>query len=187
VADLNQDISLPDALPRPLVVAFLGSTIGNFEESAAAALLRRVRGHLGPDDRFLLGVDLIKDPAVLEAAYNDARGITADFNLNMLDVLNRELGTDFDREAFRHRAVWSAERHRMEMHLVASASREVVLPGVGSIRIAAGESLRTEISCKYDRRMVEGMFGAAGLRLERWQPDPRNWFALAVGAPADQG
>jgi L-histidine N-alpha-methyltransferase len=184
VADLTGELALDGALPRPMVVAFLGSTLGNFDREAARGLLRRVRALLRPGDRFLLGLDLVKQPAVLEAAYNDADGVTADFNLNVLEVLNRELGADFRPEAFRHHAFWNAEESRIEMHLVTDAPQTVAIPGVGTFDFAAGESVRTEISRKFDRPGAEAMLGAAGLRLVRWETDARDWFALAVGAPA---
>ncbi|MEX2608861.1 MAG: L-histidine N(alpha)-methyltransferase [Gemmatimonadota bacterium] len=184
VADLTGELALDGALPRPLVVAFLGSTLGNFDREAAGGLLRRVRALLRPGDRFLLGLDLVKQPAVLEAAYNDADGVTAAFNLNVLDVLNRELGADFRPEAFRHHAFWNAEESRIEMHLVTDQPQTVSIPGVGTVEFAAGEHLRTEISRKFNRPGVEAMLAAAGLRLVRWETDVRDWFALAVGAPA---
>ena len=112
---------------------------------------RRRRAALRDDDRLLLGVDLVKDTATLEAAYNDRRGVTAAFNRNMLHVLNREVGTDFDIGAFRHRAFFDRQRSRIEMHLVADGEQRVHVPGHGAIRFADGESVRTEISCKYDR------------------------------------
>ena len=183
VADMAERIRLPEDLPRPAVFALLGSTIGNFRPGAAVALLGRTRAAMLPGDRFLLGADLVKDAAVLEAAYNDAAGITAAFNRNVLHVLNRELGADFDPDAFRHRAFYDRAKRRIEMHLVAERAVTATIPGAGSFTFAEGETVRTEISCKYDRDMIEGLFSEAGLVLERWVegPDDVHRFGLAVG------
>jgi L-histidine N-alpha-methyltransferase len=137
-----------------------------------------------PGDRFLMGADLRKDPARIEAAYNDSRGVTAQFNRNMLRVLNAELGADFDPEAFEHWAFYERRLHRIEMHLVARGAQEVTIPGIGTVSFARGESLRTEISAKHDRESVAALFAAAGLRIESWRTDPDGLFALVVGAPA---
>lgn len=190
VADMSAAIRLPEDLPRPAVFALLGSTIGNFRPRAAEGLLARVRSGMRPEDRLLLGADLEKDQDVLEAAYNDTAGITAAFNRNVLYVLNREIGTDFDPDGFRHLAFFDRERHRIEMHLVAERPMTVTLPGEEgesrSFRFETDESVRTEISCKYDRAMIDAMLGAASLEVERWVvgPNERERFALAVGAPA---
>jgi L-histidine N-alpha-methyltransferase len=184
VADISAELNLPAALPSPVLVAFLGSTIGNFYPPAAIRLLARVRAGLGPCDRFLMGADLRKDVRLIEAAYNDARGITAEFNRNMLRVLNRELGADFDPDAFEHRAFYEPDAHRIEMHLVSTRRQAVRIPGVGEVRFARGETLRTEISCKYDIPSLAELFAAAGLRLESWRTDSERRFALVVGAPA---
>lgn len=180
VADLSAGWHLPDDHPSPTLHAFLGSTIGNFPPDAAVRLLRRVRAAMRPGDSFLLGVDLRKDVAVLEAAYNDAQGVTAEFNRNVLRVLNRELGADFDVEAFRHRAFYNGAEHCVEMHLVAERPQRVRIPGVGTAEFRAGESIRTEISCKHDRRSVEAMFAASGLRTERWVTDDEARYALVL-------
>ncbi|HUG42345.1 MAG TPA: L-histidine N(alpha)-methyltransferase [Longimicrobiales bacterium] len=183
VADMSALIRLPGELPRPAVFALLGSTIGNFRPGAAVALLGRARAQMRDGDRFLLGADLVKDVGVLEAAYNDAAGVTAAFNLNVLHVLNRELGADFDVNAFRHRAFYDPEKRRIEMHLVAGRAMTATVPGAGAFAFAAGETVRTEISCKYDRDAVAAMFADAGLVLERWLtgPDDAHRFGLAVG------
>ncbi|HEX6107663.1 MAG TPA: L-histidine N(alpha)-methyltransferase [Gemmatimonadales bacterium] len=183
VADIGEELALPRRLAHPVLFAFLGSTIGNFYPGAAIRLLRRVRAAMGPGDRFLLGADLRKDVALIEAAYNDSRGVTAQFNRNMLLVLNRELGADFDPEEFEHRAFYDPVAHRIEMHLVSVRPQLVRIPGVGVISFERGESLRTEISCKHDRESVATLFHSAGLRVESWRTDPDGLFALAVGAP----
>jgi len=133
-------------------------------------------------DRFLLGADLRKDVGVIEAAYNDTAGVTAEFNLNLLRVLNRELGADFDLSAFRHRAIYNRDMHRIEMHLDSLRDQTVTIPGVGEVKFSRGESMRTELSCKYDRQGVDSMFRRAGLRLDKWLTGNDNLFALAVGS-----
>ena len=184
VADIAEELNLPRRIPRPALFAFLGSTIGNFYPPAAIRLLARVRAAMAPDDRFLLGVDLRKDIARLEAAYNDSKGITAEFNRNMLRVLNHELGADFDPDAFEHRAFYDTVGHRIEMHLVSSRDQLVTIPGLEPVVLARGESIRTEISSKYDRESVAALFEAAELRIEAWPTDPTTPFGLVVGAPA---
>ena len=183
VGDFTRQLRLP-LLERPSLFVFLGSTIGNFESESAIRILHRIASQMRPDDCFLLGVDLRKDERVIEAAYNDSAGVTADFNLNILRVLNRELGTNFDLSAFRHRAFYNRDCHRVEMHLDSDRDQTVFIPGIGSVRLAKGESIRTELSCKYDRPTVEGLFRSAGLRLDRWITDTREFFALALAEPA---
>jgi L-histidine N-alpha-methyltransferase len=136
-----------------------------------------------PSDRFLMGVDLRKDVGRIERAYNDSQGITAEFNRNMLLVLNHELGADFDPEHFQHRAFYDRVTHRIEMHLVSTRDQRVTIPGLDPIAFAKGESIRTEISTKYDRASVAELFDAAGLRIEAWPTDPLTPFGLVVGAP----
>jgi L-histidine N-alpha-methyltransferase len=185
VSDISERLDLPRPLARPALFAFLGSTIGNFDRDGAVALLARVRAEMrgAAGDRLLMGVDLRKDVRVIEAAYNDARGVTAEFNRNMLRVLNRELGADFDPRLFAHRAFYAAGDHRIEMHLVAERAHEVTIPGIGAVPLDAGESIRTEISCKYDRASVATLLAAAGLALEQWIADDAGSFALVVAAP----
>jgi L-histidine Nalpha-methyltransferase len=182
-ADIAAGFHLPEDLGRPALFALLGGTIGNFTPAAGAALLGRARSAMAGGDRFLLGADLVKEVGVLEAAYNDSRGVTAEFNLNMLRVLNRELHADFDLDCFRHRAFYNREQRRIEMHLEACRPLTVTIPGVGAIGMVEGETIRTEISCKYDRPQVEELFRAAGLALEQWLAGPEG-FALALAAPA---
>ncbi|MEJ2678700.1 MAG: L-histidine N(alpha)-methyltransferase [Gemmatimonadota bacterium] len=184
VADITVSVQKPPRLPGPAVFALLGSTIGNFKPDNAVRLLARVRRAMGPTDRLLLGVDLKKDRATLEAAYNDRAGVTAAFNLNVLNVLNRELDADFDPDAFEHCAFYSEEHARIEMHLVARRAQTVHIPGLEPVRILAGESIRTELSHKYDRDMVWGLFQAAGLAPMGWHTDKDAVFALAVARKA---
>jgi L-histidine N-alpha-methyltransferase len=182
VADMTAAFALPPGLPGPTLHAFLGSTIGNFAPDDAVALLRGVRGRMRPGDGFLMGVDQRKDPAVIEAAYNDSAGVTAEFNRNMLRVLNAAAGADFDPAAFDHRAFYHRELHRIEMHLVARAPQSIHIPGVGEVRVDAGESIRTEISCKHDRPSVEAMLAAAGMRLTEWETDADDLYAILLAA-----
>ena len=183
VADIAEELGRPAGLPHPAMYAFLGGTIGNFYPPAAIRLLSRVRAAMNPEDRLLLGVDLRKDISRIELAYNDSQGVTAAFNRNMLLVLNHELGADFNPDLFQHLAFYEPVTHRIEMHLVSALEQEVRIPGIGQIAFARGESIRTEISCKYDRQSVAELFDPAGLRIETWRPDPESLFALVVGAP----
>jgi L-histidine Nalpha-methyltransferase len=181
VADISDAIDLPRPAAQPVLYAFLGGTIGNFYPDAATRLLGYVRAAMGPVDRFLMGVDLRKDVRVIEAAYNDAQGVTAEFNRNMLLVLNHELGADFDPDSFEHQAFYEAVSDRIEMHLVSRAEQHVRIPGIGFVGFREGESIRTEISCKHDRSSVAALFAPAGLQIETWRPDPEKLFALVVG------
>jgi L-histidine Nalpha-methyltransferase len=182
VADISEEFDLPRTVPHPVLYAFLGGTIGNFYPPAAIHLLLQVRSAMHSSDRFLMGVDLRKDVRLIEAAYNDSRGVTAEFNRNMLLVLNHELGANFDPDEFEHLAFYEPLTHRIEMHLVSRVEHEVRVPGIGLVSFRQGESIRTEISCKHDRRSVGDLFAAAGLRIEIWRPDPAELFALVVGA-----
>lgn len=183
VADFSAGLRLPHLLPRPVLYAFIGSTIGNLEDRAAADLLGHLRRDMRSTDRLLLGADLIKDPAVIEAAYNDQQGVTADFNRNMLYVLNHELGADFDPEGFAHRAYFDPQAGRIEMHLVADADFVVHIPGVGRISIPQGESIRTEISNKYTRVRLERILRAARMAITEWTADEAMSYALLLAAP----
>lgn len=182
-ADFTAPFPLPP-LPHPVLHALLGSTIGNFAPDEAIALLHATRHRMGRGDRFLMGVDLRKEPARIEAAYNDAAGVTAEFNRNMLRVVNALAGADYDADAYEHRAFYDRAAHRIEMHLVPARAQTVTVPGAGRWTVAAGESIRTEISCKHDRASVDAMFAAAGLRVERWAADEEGLFAIVLGTPA---
>jgi L-histidine Nalpha-methyltransferase len=181
VADFTGPLQLPEGLPAPLLLAFLGSTIGNFEPADATALLARMAALLSPaTDAILLGVDLRKDPRVLHAAYDDAQGVTAEFNLNVLRVLNRQLGADFDLAAFSHQARYDSVLHRVEMHLESRRHQVVHIPGAGEIAFQPGETILTEISCKYDRTALAELAALAGLTVARWYTDDGSRFALAL-------
>lgn len=184
VCDFTSELRIPP-LPHPTLTLFLGSTIGNFEHPAAIRILRRIRALMQGGDRFLLGVDLRKDVATIERAYNDDAGITAEFNRNILRVLNRELGASFDPMSFEHKAFYDRDRHRIEMHLVSRAAHAVSAPDIGLVRFREGESIRTELSYKYDRALVESLFAESGLALEEWMTDDKAYFALALARPAE--
>ena len=179
VSDITESFALPDVV-HPLLVAFLGSTIGNFPREPAIALLSHVASLMRPGDAFLLGADLRKDAPTLNAAYNDSQGVTAAFNLNLLERLNRELGADFDVGKFRHQAYYSSEHHRIEMHLVALAPMTVTIPEIGQVKFVEGETIRTELSYKYDLDTLASILADSGMRLEKWLPDDQGVFALAL-------
>ncbi len=187
VADITRPLELSIELPDPTWFALLGSTIGNFDPSHAVKLLSRVAALMRTADRFLIGVDRRPGPGKaverVLAAYDDAGGVTAEFNRNVLRVLNRELGSDFDVAAFRHLARYDEAEGRIEMHLVSTRDQTVRFPGGGPVGLREGESIRTEISCKYDRATVDDLFEAAGLEVERWVEDERGFFALVLGKP----
>lgn len=157
---------------------FPGSTIGNFHPAEATAFLRRVRRTIGPDGALVLGVDRRKDPRVLHTAYNDAAGVTASFNLNVLVRINRELGADFDLTRFAHRAFFNSRASRIEMHLT-SRARHVVRVAGEVIAFRRGETIWTESSYKYDLRRLEGFVSAAGFSVERLWSDAQERFWVA--------
>jgi L-histidine N-alpha-methyltransferase len=167
------------------LVAFLGSSIGNFAPAPRADFLRALRRALEPGDSFLLGTDLVKDVGRLEAAYNDAAGVTPRFSKNVLHVLNRELGADFDVEQFEHVATWDAENEWIDIRLRSLVEQKVWLEAIGLlVRFQAGEELHTEISAKFRRQGVEQELRAAGFALERWWTDAAGDFALSLSRAA---
>lgn len=188
VGDFTQHLPL---LPTGGIrlVAFLGGTIGNLLPGERAAFLGALHATLEPGEWLLLGTDLVKDPAVLVPAYDDTAGVTADFNRNVLRVLNRELGADFDETGFAHVAVWDPEREWIEMRLRAERAMRVTLPAVDlTLELAAGEELRTEVSAKFRRPGVTAELAAAGFELQRWWTDPEGLFGVSLsqrsGRPA---
>jgi L-histidine N-alpha-methyltransferase len=167
------------------MVAFLGSTIGNLAPAERAAFLADLAATLQPGDSFLLGTDLVKDEGRLVRAYDDAEGVTADFNRNVLLVLNRELKADFDPEAFAHVAVWDTEHEWIEMRLRSVRDQQVNVAALDlGVPFAAGEEMRTEISAKFRREGVERELAAAGLVMTRWWTDPAGDFGLSLAQPA---
>ena len=176
-ADFTQPFSVPNIRREGtrVVVFFPGSTIGNFDAPAAMELLWTMRDTAGPDGALLIGYDLVKEPGVLERAYNDAAGVTAAFNLNMLARLNRELGADFDLAEFRHEAVWVPGASRMEMHLVSLREQEVTVAGE-SVAFADGEPLVTEHCHKYTPEAFARLAGAAGWQVRDTWTDRQGYF-----------
>jgi L-histidine Nalpha-methyltransferase len=180
VGDFERDLA---AIPRTgrRTIAFLGSTIGNLEPSARASFLAGVGSALQPGDTFLLGTDLVKDATRLQRAYDDAAGVTAEFNRNVLRVVNAELGADFDVEAFDHVAVWDATNEWIEMRLRSTREQRVTIADLGlTVSFGAGEEMRTEISAKFRPDAVEAELAAAGLKTLRFWTDPANDFGLTL-------
>jgi L-histidine Nalpha-methyltransferase len=177
-ADFMQPVALPDdRLSANRVGFFPGSTIGNFRPQEALAFLRRVGATLGPSAAMVIGVDRKKDLSTLLAAYDDAQGVTAAFNRNLLVRINRELGADFDLDGFAHEARYDCDRGRIEMHLVSRRAQSVRVLG-RTFRFAAGETIHTEVSCKYTVEEFRLLARAAGWQpVETWS-DARGWFAI---------
>jgi L-histidine N-alpha-methyltransferase len=167
---------------EPRLAIFLGGTIGNLRpDDEAPAFLLRLRAALAPGDWFLLGVDLVKDVATLEAAYDDAAGVTAEFNRNILRVVNRLLRADFDPARFRHRAFYDRERDWIEMRLVAEAAQRVRIGATGeTLRLDEGEEIRTEISAKYTRERTESLLAGSGFTPRQWHTDERSLFGVSL-------
>jgi L-histidine N-alpha-methyltransferase len=183
IGDFHRDLEhLPGGDRR--LVAFLGGTIGNLHPDERAGFLAMLRGLMGPGDRLLLGTDLVKDVGVLEAAYNDSAGLTAEFNRNSLRVLNRELDGDFEPELFEHVAFFDERESWIEMRLRAIEEQSVRIEGADlDIELAAGEDIRTEISAKFTPRGVAGELAEAGLRLDELWTDGGGRFALSLSSP----
>ncbi|MDQ1475496.1 MAG: L-histidine Nalpha-methyltransferase [Actinomycetota bacterium] len=184
VGDFTLDLDTIPSVGRRLVV-FLGGTVGNLLPGARSTFLADVAAMLGPDDYFLLGTDLVKDAGRLVAAYDDARGVTAEFNKNVLHVMNRELAADFDVDAFEHVAVFDREREWIEMRLRSTRAQTVRLRALDlEVEFAAGEEMRTEVSAKFTRARVDAELRAAGMRLVEWWTDPAGDFALSLARRA---
>jgi len=180
IADFTAPLTLP-ATPGPRLVAFLGGTVGNLLPAERAGFLAAVRGLLAPGDALLLGTDLVKDEEVLVRAYDDAAGVTAAFNRNVLSVVNRELGADFDPAAFGHVAVWDAGHEWIEMRLRSLTAQTVKIPALElAVDFAAGEELRTEVSAKFRKEGVRHELSLAGLELTHWWTDEEARFALSL-------
>jgi L-histidine N-alpha-methyltransferase len=185
LGDFERDLgALPPAGRR--MIAFLGSTIGNLEPPARGAFLAQVASVLRPGDTFLLGTDLVKDPGRLLRAYDDAAGVTAEFNRNILMVVNRELNADFAVEEFEHVAVWDSGSEWIEMRLRPAREQHVTIGDLGlEVSFAAGEEMRTEISAKFRRDGIEAELAAAGLRTLRFWTDPGGDFGLTLAQAPD--
>ncbi|QNE73553.1 L-histidine N(alpha)-methyltransferase [Streptomyces finlayi] len=180
IADFTHVLRLPDT-PGPRLVAFLGGTIGNLLPEEREQFLHSVRELLSPGDSLLIGTDLVKDEATLVAAYDDAAGVTAAFNKNVLSVMNRELGADFPPGDFDHVAVWDPDTEWIEMRLRARRALTVKIPEVDLVvTFAAGEEMRTEVSAKFREERVRSELADAGLRLDHWWTDAAGRFALSL-------
>jgi L-histidine N-alpha-methyltransferase len=184
-ADFTQPFELPQFIrtAQRRIVYFPGSTLGNFDRTQAQALLAQMRDLIGRNGAVLIGIDLYKDPRILERAYADSAGVTAEFNLNALRHVNRELGANFDLDAFEHLALWVEEQSRIEMHLV-SKKDQVVIVGGEKIRIASGEHLRTEYCHKYTLESFSGLAATAGLAVRCVWMDPDKLFSVQLLEPA---
>ena len=181
VGDFTDGVHLPDTglLSRRRLSFFPGSTIGNFDPPDAVAILRRMAREAGPGGALLIGVDVPKDVATLERAYDDLEGVTAAFDLNLLARMNRELGADFRLSAFRHRSIWNRRLSRVEMHLESTADQVVHLGGA-AILFQAGESIHTESAYKWEPRAFDALATLAGWRPEQTWSDERAWFTVRL-------
>jgi L-histidine Nalpha-methyltransferase len=183
VGDFEQDLAaIPGGGRR--TIAFLGSTIGNLDPPARASFLKQVGAALGPADTFLLGTDLVKDVSRLLHAYDDAAGVTSEFNRNVLRVVNRDLHADFAVEEFQHVAIWDDVNEWIEMRLRSEREQRVTIRDLGlAVSFAVGEELRTEISAKFRADKLEEELAAAGLQTMRFWTDRNNDFGLTLAAP----
>ena len=187
IGDFERHLDCLPPASGPRIVAFLGGTIGNFPPGSRRRFLREIAGLLGPDDHLLMGTDLVKDPEVLQAAYDDAQGVTAEFNRNVLCVLNRELEADFDPDDFDHVALFDAEHEWIEMRLRARREHTTNVRGLDlRVHFDAGEELRTEISAKFTPERLCADLSAASLELVRWLTDEEGLFALTLSRPANR-
>jgi L-histidine N-alpha-methyltransferase len=185
IGDFERHLDRVPPAAGPRIVAFLGGTIGNFPPASRRRVLTDITGMLGPEDHLLMGTDLVKDPSVLKDAYDDAQGVTAEFNRNVLRVVNRELGADFDPEDFDHIALFDDEHEWIEMRLRARREHTTLVRDLDlAVHFDAGEELRTEISAKFTPERLEGDLSAAGLELIRWFTDPDELFALTLSRRA---
>ncbi len=185
VCDFEHHLERIPAGDGERLIAFLGGTVGNFYPRQRHAFLERIAALLGPGDQLLLGTDLIKETVRLEAAYDDDAGVTAEFNKNVLEVLNRELGADFDLDAFEHVARYDTEAERMDIRLRSLADQDIRLDGLDlDVSFAAGEEMRTEISTKFTRERLESVYAGAGLEMSGWFTDAAGDYALSLARPA---
>jgi L-histidine N-alpha-methyltransferase len=183
VADFTRHIRNIPAARRKLIT-FFGSTIGNFADNERSIFLRNIAGLMEPGDRFLLGIDMIKPKDLLERAYNDQQGTTAEFNKNILRVANRELCADFNLDHFDHHAFYDEAKEQVEMHLVANRNITALIQAVGlSVEMHKHETIHTEMCRKFSRKSAETMAEEAGLKITRWFWDPKAWFSLIEMAP----
>ncbi len=183
LSDFTEHLGFPDS-SGPRLVVFLGGTIGNLLPAERAEFLANLRAQLRDGDALLLGTDLVKDPQILIAAYDDAAGVTAEFNKNILRVLNAELDGNFDLDEFDHVAVWNATDEWIEMRLRSAIDQAVLLKAMNlSVQFTAGEEMRTEISAKFRREGVAAELAGAGLELRSWWTDAQARFGLSLSVP----
>ncbi len=179
-------VTEPFRIPRhdgPTLALYIGSSIGNFHPDEAVEILRNLRTRLRPGDSLLLGTDLVKDSKTMLAAYDDASGVTAAFNLNLLRHLNRELNADFDLSAFQHRAIWNQQASRIEMHLCSTRAQTVKFPNAGlHVSLAAGETIHTENSYKFTSAAIQSLLQQAGFSAVQTWHDANAWFAVTLAA-----
>lgn len=187
ISDFTRRLDLKNLLAEspqsPPIFFYPGSSIGNFERNAALGLLRRIREHCGPQGQLLIGVDLVKPVAIFEAAYNDAQGVTAAFNLNVLTVANRLLEANFDPSAFRHNAVYDTQNHRIEMRLTATRPHTVRLGTTAVRQFQRDEHIVTEHSHKYTPVSFTRLLDEAGFRQRHMWTDPQHWFGVFLAEP----
>jgi L-histidine N-alpha-methyltransferase len=184
VGDFEQHLERVPRNGDRRLVAFLGGTIGNFDTAQRQAMLRRVRAQLGPEDRLLVGTDLVKDRSRLEAAYNDSGGVTAEFNRNVLNVINANLDGDLEPERFEHVALYDEQRQWIEMRLRAREPHTARIEGLDmEVPFEEGEHIRTEISCKFTPAGLRDEYERAGLEMHGWYTDPEELFALSLTGP----
>ncbi|MEJ2071737.1 MAG: L-histidine N(alpha)-methyltransferase [Syntrophobacterales bacterium] len=179
IADFTRHL---EVLPRRRkLLTFLGSTIGNFSSEERLGFLKKVAASMNPEDRLLLGLDMLKPADIIEAAYNDSQGVTAEFNKNMLRNLNRSFNADFNVADFEHQAVFVEEKERVEMHLRATRQTGARIADLDfNVACRPGETIRTEICQKFSREKANRDFKQAGLAATRWFTDPEGWFSLVV-------
>jgi L-histidine Nalpha-methyltransferase len=186
VCDFEHDLERIPVSDQGRLIVFLGGTIGNLYPDARREFLVRIAAMLGPDDRLLLGTDLVKEPTRLEAAYDDSSGVTAEFNKNVLRVLNRELDGNFDLDTFQHLARYDREEARMDIRLRSLVEQTIRLERLEmDVSFAAGEEMRTEISCKFTRERLEAIYEEAGLALAGWFTDADGDYALSLAERVD--
>lgn len=183
VADFTHDLHMFKS-DRPKIILFFGSTIGNLDEGESLSFLQNVAAILNPGDRFLLGLDMVKPIEILEAAYNDSQNVTAEFNRNILLVINRELRATFNPTSFDHAAFFDEKQERVEMHLRARRDMSVEIKALRtSVILKKSETIRTEICRKFRKNGAEKMIRDAGMRVSRWYSDPKGWFSLLEAGP----
>ena len=179
ICDFSNGFNFLENIAGRKLVLYLGSSIGNFDWAAAVAMLRKVKGHLSSGDALLLGTDMVKPGEILVPAYDDAQGITAEFNKNILRRLNREFDGNFDLDSFHHIAEWNPAKSRMEIFLESTRPQIAILRTLGlSVKLAAGERIHTENSYKYPLPMVEQLLCASGFKPEKTWYDQQQWFGL---------